>query len=79
MNSIPESWAEIVILEKAISLQARWKIGFVFARTKRLRHDLKLCRVKDNRNRLVRGGRKNIQHTVRYTELAPDRFEDFWR
>jgi integrase len=24
-------------------------------------------------------GHKNIQHTVRYTELAPDRFNDFWR
>ena len=24
-------------------------------------------------------GHKNIQHTVRYTELAPDRFGDFWR
>jgi len=23
-------------------------------------------------------GHKNIQHTVRYTELAPDRFRDFW-
>ena len=22
---------------------------------------------------------KNIQHTVRYTELSPDRFRDFWR
>jgi hypothetical protein len=22
-------------------------------------------------------GHKNIQHTVRYTEVAPDRFEDF--
>jgi integrase len=22
---------------------------------------------------------KNIQHTMRYTELAPDRFKDFWR
>jgi hypothetical protein len=22
---------------------------------------------------------KNIQHTVRYTELSPDRFKDFWR
>jgi hypothetical protein len=21
----------------------------------------------------------DIQHTVRYTELAPDRFKDFWR
>ena len=24
-------------------------------------------------------GHKNIQHTVRYTELAPDRFKQFWR
>jgi hypothetical protein len=24
-------------------------------------------------------GDKNIQHTVRYTELSPDRFKDFWR
>ncbi len=24
-------------------------------------------------------GHKNIQHTVRYTELSPGRFRDFWR
>src|SRR5262245_49260371 len=24
-------------------------------------------------------GHKNIQHTVRYTEMAPERFKDFWR
>jgi type 1 fimbriae regulatory protein FimB/type 1 fimbriae regulatory protein FimE len=24
-------------------------------------------------------GHKNIQHTVRYTEIAADRFKDFWR
>lgn len=24
-------------------------------------------------------GHKNIQHTVRYSELAPSRFKDFWR
>jgi hypothetical protein len=24
-------------------------------------------------------GHKNIQHTVRHTELSPTRFEDFWR
>ena len=24
-------------------------------------------------------GHKNSQHTVRYTELAPDRFKNFWR
>jgi site-specific recombinase XerD len=24
-------------------------------------------------------GHRNIQHTVRYTELSPSRFKDFWR
>jgi integrase len=24
-------------------------------------------------------GHKNIQHTVRYTEMSPDKFRDFWR
>ena len=24
-------------------------------------------------------GHRSIQHTVRYTELAPTRFKDFWR
>ena len=24
-------------------------------------------------------GHKNIRHTARYTELAPDRFKGFWR
>jgi type 1 fimbriae regulatory protein FimB/type 1 fimbriae regulatory protein FimE len=24
-------------------------------------------------------GLKNIQHTVRYTELSPERFRDFWK
>jgi site-specific recombinase XerD len=24
-------------------------------------------------------GHKNIQHTVRYTVLAPDRFKGFWK
>ena len=24
-------------------------------------------------------GHKNIQHTVRYTELSPDRFKEFWK
>jgi hypothetical protein len=23
--------------------------------------------------------RRNIQHTLRYTELSPTRFKDFWR
>jgi hypothetical protein len=31
------------------------------------------------RSSVANGWHKNIQHTVRYTELAPDRFKDFWR
>jgi hypothetical protein len=27
----------------------------------------------------ARLGHKHIQHTVAYTELAPDRFKNFWR
>jgi hypothetical protein len=26
-----------------------------------------------------RAGHKNIQHTVRYSELSPERFRDFWK
>ena len=39
-----------------------------------------LIRGKDNTRALHHYlGHKNIQHTVRYTEMAPDRFKDFWR
>ena len=24
-------------------------------------------------------GHRNVQHTVRYTELSPTRFKEFWR
>jgi integrase len=33
----------------------------------------------DTRSRQAYLGHRNIQHTVRYTELAPDRFKNFWR
>jgi type 1 fimbriae regulatory protein FimB/type 1 fimbriae regulatory protein FimE len=33
----------------------------------------------DTRALQARLGHRNIQHTVRYAELAPDRFNDFWR
>lgn len=33
---------------------------------------------KDTRSLQAYLGHRNIQHTVRYTELAPDRFKDFW-
>jgi hypothetical protein len=28
---------------------------------------------------MTRSWHRNIQRTVRYTGLAPDRFKDFWR
>jgi hypothetical protein len=43
-----------------------------------LRHALRLC-PGQCRARHAWLGHKNIQHAVRYTELAPDRFKDFWR
>jgi hypothetical protein len=41
-----------------------------------LSHNLFACFC-DARGRCRR--HKSIQHTVRYTELAPDRFKNFWR
>jgi hypothetical protein len=37
------------------------------------------CSVVDTRSLQYYLGHKSIQHTVRYTELAPDRFKGFWR
>ena len=34
---------------------------------------------RDTRSLQAYLGHKNIQHTVRYTELASDRFKDFWQ
>jgi hypothetical protein len=32
-----------------------------------------------NRARCSTTRHKNIQHTVRYTELSPERFKDLWK
>ena len=45
----------------------------------RLRLRAGQCRPHDTRALRPWLGHKNIQHTVRYTELAPDRFKNFWR
>jgi type 1 fimbriae regulatory protein FimB/type 1 fimbriae regulatory protein FimE len=46
-----------------------------------LRHacGFKLANDVDTRSLQAYLGHKNIQHTVRYTELAPTRFKNFWR
>jgi hypothetical protein len=33
----------------------------------------------DTRSLQANLGHRNIQHIVRYTELSPTRFKDFWR
>ena len=35
-------------------------------------------RARYDRSKLRYLGHKNIQHTVRYTELSPERFKSFW-
>jgi site-specific recombinase XerD len=45
-------------------------------RTKRRRNGLD---DQDTRSLQAWLGHKNIQHTIRYTEMAPDRFKGFWR
>jgi hypothetical protein len=37
------------------------------------------CQDVDTRSLQHYLGHKNIQHTVRYSELSPDRFRDFWK
>ncbi len=37
------------------------------------------ARVQDTRAIQQYLGHKNITHTVRYTELSPDRFKGFWK
>jgi integrase len=57
------------------------KLGFK-AHPHMLRHACGFALVNkgaDTRSLQAYLGHKNIQHTVRYTELSPDRFKDFWR
>jgi integrase len=47
-----------------------------------LRHACGFKLANDGRDtRAIQGylGHRNIQHTVRYTELSPERFKDFWK
>jgi site-specific recombinase XerD len=44
-----------------------------------LRHYALANRGHDTRALHAYLGHKNIQHTVRYTELSPTRFKNFWR
>jgi len=66
------------LIERA-GLEAEFKFG---THPHMLRHS---CGYKlandghDTRSLQAYLGHKNIQHTVRYTEMSPTRFKDFWR
>jgi len=50
--------------EETLTEYVLYKIALAHVDTRSLQHYL---------------GHKNIQHTVRYSELSPDRFRDFWK
>ena len=81
-------------LRPPLPLPGKWAIaaGFLLRRnrsTRLLREGFSLRRLhtdyylanagQDTRAIQLYLGRKNIQHTVRYTELASGRFKDFWK
>jgi site-specific recombinase XerD len=64
------------------SVQAPWLTSSSRAHPHMLRHACGFAQAnkgQDTRSLQAYLGHKNIQHTVRYTELSPDRFKDFWR
>jgi integrase len=63
-------------------LRAKELIGAAEAHPHMLRHACGYALAnKGHDTRALRAylGHRNIQHTVRYTELSPTRFKDFWR
>jgi integrase len=75
----PFTTAGFAKLVKRAGLEAEFKFG---THPHMLRHS---CGYKlandghDTRSLQAYLGHKNIQHTVRYTEMSPTRFKDFWR
>ena len=65
-------------LESLLKANAAPRCG---ARSKRTGKPCQGAAMPNGRCKLHGGksGHKNIQHTVRYTELSPHRFKDFWR
>ena len=64
------------------SVPAPWQTSSFKAHPHMLRHACGFALANkghDTRSLQAYLGHKNIQHTVRYTELSPDRFKDFWR
>jgi integrase len=67
-------------VRKLIARAGVWaKIAFP-VHTHMLRHACGFKLANDGQDTLQHYlGHRNIQHTVRYTEMAPDRFKTFWR
>jgi len=66
----------------ALLVRVGRRAGIPWAHPHQLRHGCGYALAEaghDTRAIQARLGHRNIQHTVRYTELAPGRFRDFWR
>jgi integrase len=78
-RGVPFSTAGFARMVERVGAEAR--LGFK-AHPHMLRHACGYALAnKGHDTRALQGylGHKNIQHTVRYTELSPKRFKDFWR
>ena len=61
---------------------ARWRGCWAFRPPHMLRHAGGFALANKGHDTLALQaylGHRNIQHTVRYTELSPGRFKEFWR
>jgi len=84
-DRVGAAWDEALAADRPVILEAyageTAKLGFK-AHPHMLRHACGYALANkghDTRALQAYLGHKNIQHTVRYSELAPDRFKDFWR
>ena len=88
MNPDSPAWGQLetrwlAVVEHANGVVAAFRAGLPFpVHTHMLRHGCGYALANaghDTRAIQAWLGHANIQHTVRYTELAPQRFASFWR
>ena len=84
LNGMAKAFAEIEATAEATALTHPEWLALLLDQEVSYRRDRRLLarlRYASHDTRALQHylGHKNIQHTVRYTEMAPDRFKDFWR
>jgi len=80
-DQVWEAWDQGEIDDKAVRAGKKARIGFP-VHPHMLRHSTGYKLANDGHDtRAIQHylGHKNIQHTVRYTELSANRFNDFWQ